>query len=141
MYRPEVAFVSKLTGQVYPLVMMLGESPIIDETEVNQLTHGVVYSLVDVTSSRTQDVVHGYNDGDRNDPRTHAAAIANAFEKFGEKANYGEGILVVRIPLDQSVNEMTSILVRTSGEKIFIPVPKSPRTRAKKETCRRHSSG
>ena len=46
----------------------------------------------------TQDVAHGYNDGDRNDPRTHAAAIANAFEKFGEKANYGEGILVVRIP-------------------------------------------
>lgn len=96
-YSPEVAFVSTLTGHVYPLVMMLGEAP---ESVKNALSggtgEGIAYSVVDITSSQTQNSYFGYSREEG--PEGHRQAIDNAFENFGEDATYGEGIIAVRIP-------------------------------------------
>ncbi len=96
-YSPEVAFVSTLTGKVYPLVMMLGEAP---DSMRNALSvgknQGVAYSAVDITSSQTQKVYYGYSP--HSGPRGHREAIDNAFGDFGDDATYGEGIIAVRIP-------------------------------------------
>lgn len=87
-YAPEVALVSKVTGHVYPLTMMLGEAP--ESADV------VVYSLIDITSSQTQKTYRGYSM--ETGREGHIEAINRAFEDFGEDATYGEGIIAVRIP-------------------------------------------
>lgn len=92
-------FVSELTGQVYPLVFMLGEAPAQDRRASSARAGGVpqvVYALVDVTDHRTQKRYHGMSF--RSGPAGHREAIDRAFEAFGEDATYGEGIVAVRIP-------------------------------------------
>src|SRR5262249_52500294 len=57
-YNPEAAFASELTGQVYPLVFMLGEAPDSLKATIafargargGNLLEGTAYSLIDVTS-------------------------------------------------------------------------------------------
>lgn len=99
-YSLEAAFVSELTGHVYPLVMMLGEAPDSVRAAAQaggqySQTTGVAYSLIDVTSSQTQKVYYGYSS--LSGPEGHHEAIKNAFENFGEDATYGEGLIAVRI--------------------------------------------
>jgi uncharacterized membrane protein HdeD (DUF308 family) len=103
-YSAEAAFASEVTGQVYPLVLMVGEAP--DSVKAAFIAaqggfslgepKGVAYGVVDVTSRQTQDVYYGYSE--KSGPEGHREAIDNAFEKFGEEAVYGEGIIAARIP-------------------------------------------
>ena len=103
-YNPEAAFVSELTGQVYPLVLMIGEASDIVKAKLIAASEAaglgaapeVVYSLIDVTSKQTQKVYHGYSL--KSGPQGHREAIDKAFEDFGEDATYGEGLVAVRIP-------------------------------------------
>ena len=89
MYSPEAAFVSRVTGHVYPLVLRLGESP-------KSPRGGIMYSLVDITSPQTVATYTGWTLG--SEPKHHREAIDNAFKDFGESEIYGEGIIAVRIP-------------------------------------------
>lgn len=93
-YNPEAAFVSQVTGQVYPLVFMLEEAP--DNIKNGIPGAVVVYSLVDITSSQTQKRYYGWSM--QPGAQGHHEAIDNAFEDFGEDATYGEGLIAVRIP-------------------------------------------
>ena len=107
-YRPEVAFVSRIDGRIYPLVMMLSE--ISDAHSAKRAKERakqagrpyaaptVAYSLVDVTAEQTKKEYVGFSWKDRDDPAAHREAVINAFEDFGEEAVYGEGYLFVRIP-------------------------------------------
>lgn len=104
-YSAEAAFASEVTGQVYPLVLMVGEAP--DSVKAAMIaakggfslgdpSKGVAYAVVDVTSHQTQDVYYGYSE--KSGSVGHREAIDAAFEKFGEEAVYGEGIIAARIP-------------------------------------------
>ena len=97
-YSPEAALVSQVTGQVYPLVLMLGEAP--DQVKLAAASSGIptgtVYSLVNVTSKQTQNTYYGFST--KTGRAGHIEAINNAFESFGEDASYGEGTIAVRIP-------------------------------------------
>ena len=96
-YAPEVAFVSKVTGHVYPLTMMLGEAP--DSVKAGMTAAGVatkvVYSLIDITSTQTQKTYRGFSG--QAGRQGYIEAIDRAFEDFGDDATYGEGIIAVRI--------------------------------------------
>jgi Domain of unknown function (DUF4157) len=106
-YSPEAAFASEVTGQVSPLVLMLGEAPDKVKQAKKVAAHGdfamledpakgVAYSLVDVTSPQTQKVYYGYSE--KPGAEGHREAIDDAFRQFGEDATYGKGLLAVRIP-------------------------------------------
>jgi hypothetical protein len=92
------AFVSELTGQLYPLVFMLGEAPDTSRAVSGRapIAPRVVYTLVDVTDRRTQKRYFGMSL--QPGPTGHREAIDNAFEAFGDAATYGEGLVAVRIP-------------------------------------------
>ncbi|MEV6305530.1 polymorphic toxin-type HINT domain-containing protein [Actinoplanes sp. NPDC051861] len=98
-YNLEAAFVSRLTGQTYPLTLALGEAPR-NEREGRSSFEApgpaVAYRLVDVTATATKREYRGesYQGG----PAGHREAIRRAFEDFGAEAVYGEGVLAVRIP-------------------------------------------
>ena len=93
-YAPETAFVSQVTGQIYPLVLMIGEAP---DSVRNRMPGAVVaYTVADITSAQTQKRYYGYSV--RRGPAGHREAIDNAFEEFGKDATYGKGIIAVRIP-------------------------------------------
>ena len=98
-YSVTAGFVSELTGQVYPLVFMLGEAPA-EDLRASSARAGVVpqvvYALVDVTDRRTQKRYHGMSF--QSGPAGHREAIDRAFGSFGEDATYGEGIVAVHIP-------------------------------------------
>ena len=103
-YRPEVAFVSRIDGQVYPLVMMLSEisdahsarkaKERANRRGMQDSAPTVAYSLVDVTTEQTKKEYVGFSwkDG-MTRPRTGKLSI-DAFEDFGEEAVYGEGLAV-----------------------------------------------
>jgi hypothetical protein len=104
-YSVEAAFASEVTGQVYPLVLMVGEAP--DNMKAAMIaarggislddpSMGVAYGVVDVTSRQTQNVYYGYSE--KSGREGHREAIDNAFKKFGQDATYGEGIIAARIP-------------------------------------------
>jgi uncharacterized membrane protein HdeD (DUF308 family) len=99
-YSVTAAFVSEVTGQVYPLVFILGEAPESVRTAGARTGAAIIpevaYTLVDVTSKQTQKVYHGVSY--RSGPAGHREAIDNAFEDFGSDAVYGEGLIAVRIP-------------------------------------------
>jgi hypothetical protein len=92
-------FVSELTGQVYPLVFMLGEAAS-EEFRAASARGGavpqVVYALIDVTDRRTKKRYYGISF--QQGPAGHREAIDHAFEAFGDDATYGEGLVAVRIP-------------------------------------------
>ncbi len=94
---PEAAFVSEVTGQVYRLVLMLGEAPEFPASlrDMPNMPK-VVYSLVDITSPQTKNSYKGVSL--KTGPEGRKEAIDNAFEKFGDDATYGEGLIAVRIP-------------------------------------------
>ena len=89
-YRPEAVVVSKITGQTYPLLLQVGEA------DHKPPWAKAAYTLIDVTSSGTQGAYTGFSA--TTGPVGHREAIDNAFEKFGEKAKYGEGTISVRFP-------------------------------------------
>jgi uncharacterized membrane protein HdeD (DUF308 family) len=104
-YSPETAFGSEVTGQVHPLVMMLGEAP--DRTRILLASQrggiaaevageGVAYALVDVTDPQTKKVYYGYSR--RSGREGHREAIDDAYRQFGEDATYGKGLIATRIP-------------------------------------------
>jgi hypothetical protein len=93
-YAPEAAFVSQVTGQIYPLVLLIGEAP--NSVRKNLPGAVVAYTVADITSSQTQKRYHGYSV--RSGPAGHREAIDKAFEEFGSDATYGKGIISVRIP-------------------------------------------
>ena len=103
-YNAEAAFASELTGQVYPLKMMIGEAPDAKKAEIaaargagrGNLLGGTAYSLIDVTSKETRKVYYGYSS--KSGPEGHREAIDDAFKDFGEDATYGEGLIAVRFP-------------------------------------------
>jgi hypothetical protein len=83
-YAPEAVFVSEVTGQIYPLILMIAESPDSEEGDYE-------YSLIDITCKQTQKAYSGSGS-------TREEALENAFEDFGEERMYGEGRIAVRIP-------------------------------------------
>jgi hypothetical protein len=99
-YSVTAAFVSEITGHVYPLVFMLGEAPESYRTAGARsgaaIVPKVAYTLVDVTDRRTQKVYHGVSFAAEH--AGHREAIDRTFEDFGEDATYGEGLIAARIP-------------------------------------------
>lgn len=99
-YSVNAAFVSEVTGHVYPLVFMLGEAPDAYRTAPSRAgaatVPAVAYTLADITDRKTQKEYHGasYTSGSAG----HREAIDNAFESFGDDATYGEGLVAVTIP-------------------------------------------
>lgn len=83
-YAPEAVFVSEVTGQIYPLILMIAESPDSEEGDYE-------YSLIDITCKQTQKAYSGSG-------KTREIALDNAFEDFGEERMYGEGRIAIRIP-------------------------------------------
>lgn len=100
-YNIEAAFVSTVTGKVYPLTMMIGEAP---QRKQNQGIYNygstgmpqTFYNLVDVTTKDTAKVYKGYSY--KSGPEGHKEAIDNVFKDFGKEAVYGEGKIAVRFP-------------------------------------------
>jgi len=89
VYTPEAVFVSEVDGNIYPLVLMIGEAQPIFPGET-------AYTVADVTTEDTKDAFRGksHKRGDEG----HVAAIDDAFDEFGSKATYGEGWIGVRMP-------------------------------------------
>ncbi len=90
-YNPEAVFISKLDGHTYPLVLMVGESPI-DSSEGPAL---VAYKVADVSTEQTKGSYYGASL--QEGPEGHIEAIDKAFEEFGEHATYGDGWIGVRM--------------------------------------------
>jgi hypothetical protein len=90
-YRPRVVLVSEETGQVYQLIMMLGESTRSEEGSRH-------YKLIDVSSPNTQDLYEGRS----NKPgiEGHNEALHNAFVNFRERNEYGRGTIAIQLPDD-----------------------------------------
>ncbi len=85
---PVVGLVSKVTGQVYPLLLTIGKGE-----DLMGRTH---VRLVDVTTEETKGWYEGISDlsGDKG----YEEAVKSAFEDFGHKCKYGEGYIAYRIP-------------------------------------------
>jgi hypothetical protein len=83
-YAPEAAFVSSVTGQIYPLILMIAELP-------HSEGENYEFSLIDITCKQTQKEYSGSGP-------TRLEALNDAFEDFGDEAMYGEGKIAVRIP-------------------------------------------
>ncbi len=123
VFRPRATFVSRVTGETYPLLLQLGE--------LTQQGSTHVFQLSDETT----------RDGRRYQGRgsTPSEAAWNAFVALAERSEYGRGEIAVRMPEDapfqpgersftsaprgealarQRIDEMVSILV-TLG--LFVP--------------------
>ena len=79
---PEAVFVSEVDGNIYPLSLMIGQVPTYGG-------FGTSYAVADVTTEQTKDFHTGISNDSGDEG--HVDAIDEAFEKFGEKATYGEG--------------------------------------------------
>lgn len=88
-YRPHVTLASEETGQIFPMVMMLGQAA--DSRE-----GGRHYILADVTSASTQQTYEGRSGAAGE--ASHNEAIFRAFIDFRENAEYGRGTIAVRMP-------------------------------------------
>lgn len=80
---PVVGLVSRVTGQVYPLMLTIG---------IKQTGDGYKAMLVDVTTEQTEEKYESSTYS------TMQGAVADAFEDFGHKCHYGEGYIAYRIP-------------------------------------------
>jgi hypothetical protein len=85
---PVVGLVSRVTGQVYPLLLTLG---------VKEDKNGTQVLLVDVTTHETQGKYPG-SSSLKKDEGGFDQAVHDAFVDFGHKCKYGEGYLAYRIP-------------------------------------------
>jgi hypothetical protein len=88
-YTPVTALVSKVTGEVYNLITMVGVK--------TTSSGGTEVILVDVTSHQTQEKYFGSSDKAK-DAGGLKEAIKDAYEKFGKNCKYGEGFIAYRIP-------------------------------------------
>lgn len=96
---PVVGLVSKVTGQVYPLLLTIGIG-----TEWGGRTHAM---LVDVTTHETQGSYEGISDKGK-DQGGYEEAVMAAFKKFGEKCAYGEGYIAYRVPGSKAQGQVES---------------------------------
>jgi hypothetical protein len=90
VYTPEVVFLSKVDGRLYPLAVMVGESPTKHPSEK------VAYTVADVTTTETKKRYRGASRS--KGPDGHREAIDKAFEKLGGDGQYGDGWIAVRMP-------------------------------------------
>ena len=98
--RPRMILVSEVNGQLYQLVVNLGEAK-------RSAPGRRVWRLIDVTSEDTQDDYEGSGD-------THAEAIQAAVDAFRDNSEYGRGSLAVRLP---------DALDRLAGGKVILREP------------------
>jgi hypothetical protein len=87
--RPKVTFVSEDNGAAIPMDMVLGE-------DVDSKPGSPKWTLLDVTTSETQGHYEGAGSGAGEEG--HRTAIAQAFEAYRQKAEYGPGTLAVALP-------------------------------------------
>jgi hypothetical protein len=90
-YNPEAVFISNLDGHTYPLMLMVGESPV----DFDEDPGVVAYKVADVTTEQTKGTYYGASL--QEGPQGHIEAIDKAFEDFGEHIPYGEGWIGVRM--------------------------------------------
>jgi hypothetical protein len=88
-YRPRVVLASEETGQVTPVLMMMGEAK--DSTD----THPK-WRLVDISSPSSRDIYEG--ESGSQGAAGHGAAIRDAFRNFAENNEYGRGTIAIRLP-------------------------------------------
>jgi hypothetical protein len=88
-YRPRVVLASEETGQVTPVLMMLGEAKASTDKHPK-------WQLIDITSPSARDIYEG--ESKLEGPAGHSAAIRDAFVNFREKNEYGRGTIAIRLP-------------------------------------------
>jgi len=88
-YRPRVVLASEETGQVTPVLMMLGEAK--DSTDAHPK-----WRLVDISSPSSRDIYEG--ESGSQGAAGHGAAIRDAFRNFAENNEYGRGTIAIRLP-------------------------------------------
>jgi hypothetical protein len=88
-YRPRVVLASEETGQVTPVLMMLGEAK--DSTDSHPK-----WRLIDISSPSSRDIYEG--ESGSQGAAGHKAAIHDAFRNFAENNEYGRGTIAIRLP-------------------------------------------
>jgi Domain of unknown function (DUF4157) len=102
-FRPRAGLASEENGQVIPLRLMLGYTPL-------QRGGLARWTLVDITAASTRYWYDGSSP--LPGPAGHAAAIRDAFQHFANKCDYGRGALAVQLPseLTDAVDGLSSDL-------------------------------
>ena len=88
-YRPRIVLASEETGQVTPVLAMLGEA--IKSTDKHPM-----WRLIDISSPSSRDVYEG--ESAIEGTAGHSAAIRDAFRDFAESNEYGRGTIAIRLP-------------------------------------------
>jgi hypothetical protein len=95
LYRTVTALVRKDDGNVIPLILVVGrhKDTLIDQADKSKSTYKMMLFDVTFDSPSKDDMVYV---GD--EATTEQAAIASAFDVFGEQNKYGDGQIVYRVP-------------------------------------------